>query len=71
MSSANWAEVSGGKGLASVVSKLETTASPDLLFPSKAKPLPSVYQISSGFVRGSSDNPSEGFVQWSKISRQE
>ena len=25
-SSANWAEVSGGKGLASVVSKLETTA---------------------------------------------
>ena len=26
MRSANWAEVSGGKGLASVVSKLETTA---------------------------------------------
>ena len=70
-SSAHWAEVSGGKGLASVVSKLETTASPDLLFPSKAKPLPSVYQISSGLVRESSDNPSRGFVQWSKVSRQE
>ena len=42
-SSANWAEVSGGKGLASVVSKLETTASPDLLFPSKAKPLPPLF----------------------------
>ena len=26
MSSANWAEVPGGKGLASMVSKLETTA---------------------------------------------
>ena len=71
MSSANWAEVPGGRGLASVVSKLETTAYPTLLFPSKTKLLPSVYQISSGFVRGSSDNPSEGFVQWSKISRQE
>ena len=31
-SSANWAEVSGGKGLASVVSKLETTAYLALLF---------------------------------------
>ena len=64
MSSANWAEVPGGKGLASMVLKLETTAYPALLFPSKTKLLPSVYQISSGLVRGSSDNPSQGFVQW-------
>ena len=71
MSSANWAEVPGGKGLASMVSKLETTAYPALLFPSKTKLLPSVYQISSGLVRGYSDNPSQGFVQWSKVSRQE
>ena len=71
MSSANWAEVPGGKGLASVVSKLETTAYLALLFPSKTKLLPSVYQISSGLVRGSSENPSQSFVQWSKVSRQE
>ena len=32
MSSANWAEVSDGKCLASTVSKLETTAYPALLF---------------------------------------
>ena len=68
---ANWAEVPGVKGLASMVSKLETTAYPALLFPSKTKLLPSVYQISSGLARGSSDNPSQGFVQWSKVSRQE
>ena len=61
MSSANWAEVPGGRGLASVISKLETTAYPALLFPSKTKMLASVYQISSGLVRGSSDNPSQGF----------
>ena len=71
MSSANWAEVPGGKGLASVVSKLETTAYLALLFPSKTKLLPSVYQISSELARGSSDNPSWGFVQWSKVSRQD
>ena len=71
MSSANWAEVPGGKGSASVVSNLETTAHPALLFPSKTKLLPSVYQISSGLVSGSSDNPSWGFVQWSKVSRQD
>ena len=71
MSSANWAEVPCGRGLASMVSKLETTAYPALLFPSKIKLLPSVYQISSGLVTGSSDNPSWGFVQWSKVSRQE
>ena len=71
MSSANWAEVPGSKGLASMVSKLETTAYQVLLFLSKTKLLPSVYQISSGLVRGSSDNPSWGFVQWSKVSRQE
>ena len=70
MSSANWAEVPGGKSLASVVSKLETTAYL-AFFPSKTKLFPSVYQISSGLVRGSSDNPSQGFVQWSKVSRQE
>ena len=71
MSSANWAEVPGGRGLASMVSKLETTAYPALLFPSKTKLLPSVYQISSELVRGSSDNPFRVFVQWSKVSRQE
>ena len=70
MSSANWAKVPGGKGLASVVSNLETTAYPALLFPSKTKLLPSVYCISSGLVRGS-DHPSQGFVQGSKVSRQE
>ena len=69
--SANWAEVASGKGLASRVSKFETTAYPALLFSSKTKLLPSVYQISSGLIRGSSDNPSQGFVQWSKVSRQE
>ena len=57
MSSAHWAEVPGGRGLASMVSKLETTAYPALLFPSKTKLLPSVYQISSGLVRRS-DSPS-------------
>ena len=71
MSSANWAEAPGGKGLASMVSKLETTAYLALLFSSKTKLSPSVYQISSELVRGSSDNPSQGFVQWSKVSRQE
>ena len=71
MSSANWAEVPGGKGLASMVSKLETTAYPARLFPSKTKLLPSVYQISSGLVTGSCENPSQGFVQWTKVSRQE
>ena len=40
MSSANWAEVPGGKGLTSMVSKWETTAYPALLFPSKTKLLP-------------------------------
>ena len=50
ISSANWAEVPGGRGLASMVSKLETTAYL-ALFPSKTKLLPSVYQISSGLVR--------------------
>ena len=59
MSSANWAEVSGGKGLASMVSELETTVYPCLLFPPKTKLLPSVYQIPSGLVKRSSDNPSQ------------
>ena len=71
ISSANWAEVSDRKALASMISKLEITAYQALLFPSKTKLLPSVYQISSGLVRGSSDNPSQGFVQWPKVSRQE
>ena len=71
MSLANWAEVAGGKHLASTVSKLDTTAYLALLFPSKTKLLPSVCQISSGLVRGSSDSLSRGFVQWTKISRQE
>ena len=71
MSSANWAEVPDSKGLVSVVSKLETTAYLALPFPSKTKLLPSEYQIFSGLVRGSSDNRSQGFVQWSKVSRQE
>ena len=59
MSSTNWTEVPGGRGLASMVSKLETTAYLALLFSSKTKLLPSVYQISSGLARGSSDNPSQ------------
>ena len=63
MSSANWAEIPGGKCLARVASKLETTVYPALLFPSQIKLLPSVYQISSGLVRGSFDSPSPGFVQ--------
>ena len=63
MSSANWAEVPGGRGLASMVSKLETTAQLALLFPSKTKLLPSVYQISSGLVKVYSDNASRGFAQ--------
>ena len=60
MSSAKWTEVPGGKDLASMSLKLDTTAYPALLFPSKTKLLPSVYQIASGLVRGSSDNPSWG-----------
>ena len=71
MSSVNWAEVPGGKGLASMFSKLEAIVYLALLFLSKTKLLPSVYRISSGLVRGSSDNPSQGFVQWSKVTRQE
>ena len=70
MSSANWAEVPDGRGLASVVTKFETAAYPALLFPFKTKLLPAVYEMPSGLVRGSSDNPSQGFVQWSKVSRQ-
>ena len=69
-SSVNWSEVPGGKSLSSMVSKLEITAYLVLLFPSKTKLLPPVYQISSGPARGSSDNPSQGFVQWSTVSRQ-
>ena len=61
MSSANWADVPDGKGLAYMVSKLETTAYPALLFSSKTKLLPSVYQISSALVRGSSDVPTRCF----------
>ena len=40
MSSANWAEVPGGKGLVSMASKLEITEYLALLFPSKTKLLP-------------------------------
>ena len=54
MSSANWGEVPGGKGFTFMVSKLEVTAYPALLLPSKTKLLSSVYQISSGLIRGSS-----------------
>ena len=68
---ANWAEVHGDKGLASMVSKLETTAYPALLSPSKTNVLPSMHQISSGLFRGSFNNPSQDFVQWSKVFRQE
>ena len=70
MGLASWAEVSGGKFLASMFSKLETTGYP-ALFPSKTNLLSSVYQISSGLVRGYSESPSWGFAQWSKVSRQE
>ena len=71
MSSANWTEVTGGKVLACMVSKWETTAYLALLFPSRTKLLSSVYQISSGLVRGYSESPSWGFAQWSKVSKQE
>ena len=71
MSSANRAKVPGGKGLASMVSKLENTACPSLLFPSKIKLLTSVYQISLGLVSRSFDNPSQSFETRSKVSRQE
>ena len=71
MSPDNWAKVTGGKGLASMVLKLETTAYLALLFPSKTKMLPSVCQICSELVRKSSDNLSRGFEQWFKVSRQE
>ena len=71
MSSANWAEVPGSKGLASMISELEATAYPALLLPSKTKLLPLVYQISSGLVRGSCDNPFQGFVKWPKVPKQE
>ena len=54
-----------------MVSKLRTIAYLAPLFPSKTKLLPSVYMISSGLVRRSSDNTCQGFVQWSKVSRQE
>ena len=40
-------------------------------FSCKAELLPSVYQISSELVTGSFNNSYRGFVQWSKISRQE
>ena len=63
MSSANRAEVPGGKGLASMVSKLETIAYPALLLPSKTKLLLSMYHISSELATGSSSNPSWGFFQ--------
>ena len=46
MSSGNWAEEAGGKGLVSMVSKLETTTYLALLFPSKTNLLPSAYLIS-------------------------
>ena len=37
MSSANWSEVPGGKGVAPIVSKLETIAYPTLLFSIQTK----------------------------------
>ena len=40
-------------------------------YSSKTNLLPSVYQIFSGLVRGSSDSPFWGFVQWSKVYRQD
>ena len=70
LSSADWAEVPGGKGLAYGL-KIGDYCISGSSFPSKTKLLPSVYQISSGLFRGSSDNSSQGFVQWSKVSRQE
>ena len=49
MSSANLAEVTDDSGLASMISKLETTAYLALLFPSKRKLLPLVYKIFSNW----------------------
>ena len=50
MNSASWTNIPGGKGLASMVLKLESTAYPSLPFPSKTKLLPSVHQNSSELV---------------------
>ena len=71
MSSANWIEVAAGKGLASMVSKLETTAYLALLFPSKTKLLRSVCPISSDSSEDLLKIPFFFFfLQWPKVSRQ-
>ena len=44
---------------------------PGSSFSIQDKAASSVCQISSGLARGSSNNPSWGFVQWSKVSRQQ
>ena len=70
MSSINWAEVPVGKGLSSMVSKLETTAYPSLFF----HPRQSCFHQRTRFPQdwsGPSGTPSRGFVQWFKVSRQE
>ena len=71
ISSANWIEVAAGKGLASMVSKLETTAYLALLFPSKTKLLRSVCPISSDSSEDLLKIPFFFFLQWPKVSRQE
>ena len=72
LSSANWAEVPCGKSLASMGSQhLRLLYTQLFFFTFMTKLLPSVYQTSSGLVRGSFHNPSWGFVQQSKVSRQE
>ena len=67
MSSANWVEVPGGRGLVYMIPRFEITVYPTLSFPSETKLLPLEYQMSSGLVRESSDNSSQGFIQRSKF----
>ena len=42
-----------------------------LIFLKRSLVFPTVYHSSSQLVRGSSDNPSGGFVKWSKVSKKE
>ena len=68
MSSANWAQVPGGKGLASIVLKFETTGSSFSIQDKTASiRVPDFLRIGQKIFWQSLS----GFVQWSKVSRQE
>ena len=71
MSSANCAEVSDGKGLASGGPQIvDYCISSSFSIKDKAASISVPYFLRVG-QRGSSDNLSWDFVQWSKVSRQE